>query len=261
MSKPIISKSNNANQQSYIQVGFQDSSQFDELIKDHGYNAYIDKALKCPCSDRNTGLSQTGCLNCGGCGWFFVDRQETYTLALGMNSSKKIENWSETNMGKSSISTSYDKNLSFMDRFTLNDELEECYNQILKPFNANGKNFAFAIYNPLEVLYCYCFDGLDKELKHLVQGIDFNIENNLIIFKEDYQTRIQQGNFSVSIRYTHKPVYHIIDIKREFTKSKFIENDSTTKARLPKSFMCIKAHMILDSENLTKNRLIENTKQ
>ena len=62
---------------------------YDELIQSQGYDAYIDKALRCPCIDKATGQALSTCRNCLGRGWFFIDRIETRLIAQHMDSKKR----------------------------------------------------------------------------------------------------------------------------------------------------------------------------
>ena len=62
-----------------------DVSKFEGLIYNHGYDAYIERALRCPCVDKSTGQAQSTCQNCLGRGWLFVDKRETKIVAQGMD--------------------------------------------------------------------------------------------------------------------------------------------------------------------------------
>lgn len=257
--KPILKQSTNVGIENYEEVGFKNADQFDGMIGDHGFKSYIDKAMKCPCTARQVGLSETGCMNCGGTGWFFIDRIEAKIMALGINSNKKNAAWSEENMGKASITVEHGNNLTFMDRFTLN-ELESVYSENLSFISKINQFFAFTIYEATEVINAYCFEGNDNKLRSLVNGRDFVIENNRLVMDKKFNPRASDTKpFTVSIRYKHHPVYHILDVKRDLQKSKFIAGDVEEKKYLPQNFICVKAHYILDADNMTKNRLLENT--
>lgn len=54
-----------------------DVGRFERLIYDQGYDAYIDRAMRCPCVDKTSGQASSTCQNCYGRGWFFVNRRET----------------------------------------------------------------------------------------------------------------------------------------------------------------------------------------
>ena len=97
---------------------------FENLIQTQGYDAYIDRALRCPCADRNTGQALSTCKNCGGKGWIFVDRTETRLIAQHMDSKVKYQEWSQVNLGTASFTTRGVDKLGFMDRIVLY-QLEE----------------------------------------------------------------------------------------------------------------------------------------
>ena len=92
---------------------------FEELIQSQGYDAFIDRALRCPCIDKATGQALSTCRNCLGRGWFFIDRTETRLIAQRMDNRKKYENWGEVNRGTASITTKGVDKLGFMDRIIL----------------------------------------------------------------------------------------------------------------------------------------------
>ena len=61
-----------------------DVGRFERLIYDQGYDAYIDRAMRCPCVDKTSGQASSTCQNCYGRGWFFVNRRETRLIAQTM---------------------------------------------------------------------------------------------------------------------------------------------------------------------------------
>ena len=80
-----------------------DVNRFNGLIQNHGYDVYIEKALRCPCVDRATGQALSTCKNCLGRGWFFVDRRETRLVAQGMENLRRNEQYGEVNRGLARI--------------------------------------------------------------------------------------------------------------------------------------------------------------
>lgn len=49
-----------------------DVNKFETLIQTQGYDAFIDRALRCPCVDKATGQALSTCKNCLGRGWFLL---------------------------------------------------------------------------------------------------------------------------------------------------------------------------------------------
>ena len=76
---------------------------FNELISAHGYDALLDRAMKCPCVDRSTSQALSTCRNCLGRGWFFVDRRHTVVVAQRMDNKKRYGEWGEINRGTASL--------------------------------------------------------------------------------------------------------------------------------------------------------------
>ena len=69
--KAIVTKtaaSAGINEQVYLQ-----RTVFDSAISAHGYEATIERRLRCPCIAEGVGHPATGCVNCGGTGHFFID--------------------------------------------------------------------------------------------------------------------------------------------------------------------------------------------
>ena len=99
---------------------------FERLIQSQGYDAYIDRAMRCPCVDKATGQALSTCKNCLGRGWFFVDRTETRIIAQHMDSKKRYLDWGEVNRGTASITTKGIDKVGFMDRIILL-QLQEFY--------------------------------------------------------------------------------------------------------------------------------------
>lgn len=257
--KPIIGDTPNILLSNVQDVRFKTSDAFNDLIIEKGYDVYLDRALRCPCAVRSTGTGLPNCLNCGGCGWFFVDRKSTKAQVLGMNNKKRYENWSEVNLGIANITVRAEDRLALMDRLILID-LEAWYSEILYPIVVDDEVFSFTIYDPIEVLDAYLFLGSERKLTKLFLGEDFSIDNNVIKFLK-YKDLAINNTLCVSIKYSHLPVYHVVDINRDLVKTK--QNDCISidnLKSLPIACMGKKAHYIFDAKNLNSNQVFENTK-
>ena len=71
---------------------------FDVAIEKKGYRVYHDKASKCPCASKNGGAPQSNCKNCGGSGWFYINRTRTRMVVQSMNINTTNKEWSEERM-------------------------------------------------------------------------------------------------------------------------------------------------------------------
>ena len=199
---------------------------FEELIQSQGYDALIDRALRCPCVDKATGQALSTCKNCLGRGWFFVDRTETRLIAQHMDSKKRYENWSEVNRGTASITTKGIDKLGFMDKIILT-QLEEFYSEIIRPIYFQGEIIAYPVYEPLKVTDMFLFASDNEKLINIKED-EYVIDGNKIVFDLGIQDKISIDDMnvknkseipiSISIRYSHFPVYHVIDVNRELMK-------------------------------------------
>ena len=232
---------------------------FEELIQAHGYDAFIDRALRCPCVDRSNGQALSTCKNCLGRGWFFVDRTETRLIAQHMDSKKKYENWSEVNRGTTSITTKASDKLGFMDRIILY-QLEEFYSEIIRPVFFDDELVAYPVYEPLSITNIYLFSEDNQPLVMLTED-DYVIEKNRIKFDPNILNLIDvldpninsltQLPVSISVRYSHYPVYHVIDINRELMRvreGKLCNVDDENLVQMPINATARKAHYIFDAQ-------------
>jgi hypothetical protein len=68
-------------------------SDFDALIEQKGYDVYHDHGVKCPCSSKEGVPAQSSCQNCGGAGWFYINRVKTWLVFLSLNANTKLITW------------------------------------------------------------------------------------------------------------------------------------------------------------------------
>jgi hypothetical protein len=243
-----------------------DVNKFETLIQTQGYDAYIDRALRCPCVDKATGQALSTCKNCLGRGWFFVDRTETRLIAQHMDNKKRYENWSEVNRGTASITTKGIDKLGFMDRIILT-QLEGYYSEILNPVLFGGELIAYPVYEPLEVTNIFLFVGDYTKLEPIPEEM-YKIDKNKIVFDQSLLSVLpvedvnqKQPNMSVSIRYSHFPVFHVIDANRELMKvreSRFCTYDDEKLRQMPINVLARKAHYIFDAQKFGEESF-ENT--
>lgn len=242
---------------------------FEELIQSQGYDALIDRALRCPCVDKSTGQALSTCKNCLGRGWFFVDRTETRLIAQHMDSKKRYENWSEVNRGTASITTKGIDKLGFMDKIILT-QLEEFYSEIIRPIYFQGEIIAYPVYEPLKVTDMFLFSS-DNEKLISIKEDEYVIDGNKIVFDLGIQDKISIDDMnvknkseipiSISIRYSHFPVYHVIDVNRELMKvreSRFCSYNDEKLRQMPINVLARKAHYLFDAQKFGEESF-ENT--
>lgn len=246
-----------------------DVNKFETLIQTQGYDAFIDRALRCPCVDKATGQALSTCKNCLGRGWFFVDRTETRLIAQHMDSKKRYENWSEVNRGTASITTKGIDKLGFMDKIILT-QLEEFYSEIIRPIYFQGEIIAYPVYEPLKVTDMFLFASDNEKLINIKED-EYVIDGNKIVFDLGIQDKISIDDMnvknkseipiSISIRYSHFPVYHVIDVNRELMKvreSRFCSYNDEKLRQMPINVLARKAHYLFDAQKFGEESF-ENT--
>lgn len=244
---------------------------FDKAIESKGYKVFIEKAVMCPCADLSTGASLPMCQNCGGSGWFYIEKRSTLAVVQSMNRRTKYINWSEQDRGTVSITLKGEDRVAFMDKVRLL-EVESVFSQRLSvKRSSDDKIFGFLLYQALEIEVCYQYVGFDNKLTLLKEGVDFEVEEDKLLFRDDFELDEETGEAKVSVRYKYNPTYHIIDINREIVKTfsmdeRFDEDkevsvnaQENSKEAMPVNSVARKAHFLNDSANLSGESLFDNT--
>jgi hypothetical protein len=150
-------------------------SRYEQAILNKGYNVWKERALRCPCSGKSNPQPLVSCLNCGGTGWFFINRTATKALVQSFGTKIKNEEWSQSNIDTVMISVRKDDRLSYMDKFTVLD-LEADFSQLVFPNKYRPdktKNeeimLCYTTYNILDVLYLYRYNGDNTKLVPLIK--------------------------------------------------------------------------------------------
>lgn len=232
---------------------------FDAAIWLKGYDIIHEKALKCPCKSINSN-QQSNCKNCGGSGWVFINPTKTRAILHSMNINTQFKEWSEENRGTVSISIRDIDQLSFMDRLSVLSG-EAIYGEVIHFKESNGALFSFTSYKMKEILYAGMFINVDNKLQRLILDEDFTFEDNKIFLKDKYISTFDAavGDLSITIRYIHAPQYHVIDLVRETMVTIIKENGRDKSTSLPISAVGRRAHYILNAENLSETRLVDNS--
>lgn len=234
---------------------------FNELVFDKGYDVFIDKALRCPCSVKNAGNPLPDCDNCLGIGWFFVDRSETRVAVQGMKSDVRYENWSKDTVGMARITARAIDKLAFMDRIILKD-VEGYFNEIVRTkVDQDSRAYLYTMYDILEIESIYLFINSKEKLRRLEEGVDY-------FFVQNSQTKIllstefSSSDLTISVRYRHLQTYHVIDMSRDIVKvrTKGCKMPDEELKEMPISGMIRKSHYLFDNRRFDEeSRLIENS--
>jgi hypothetical protein len=240
-----------------FQVRFE-SQRFNALVFDKGYEVWLDRAYRCPCSITGAGQPLVSCDNCLGVGWIFTDRSETRIAVQGIKADVKYENWSKTTAGTARITARAIDKLAFMDRIILKD-VEGYYNEIIRVRNNGTTRIGYTEYPIIEIEDIFLFDTDKTPLKRLVQGTDYTIEKeSKIILTPAASTKPAPV---LSVRYRHYMTYHIIDMNRDIMKvrEKGCLMPEEMLKEMPVAGLARKAHYLFDNMKYEEeDRLIEN---
>lgn len=253
-SKPIFSKTSPESIEHQVRF---EPQRFNSLVFDKGYEVWVDKAMRCPCTVKGTGQALVSCDNCIGTGWIFVNRIETRVAIQSINTNVKYENWSQTTTGMAKITSRAIDKLAFMDRIILR-EVAGLFNEVVRVMDFKGEKVGFSIYEILDMEEIYLFQG-DKVPLHPMKKDEYDIDGYKIILSSKYNS---MKDLSISIRYRHCLTYHLIDMNRDVMKVRTINCEASDEQlrHMPILGIARKSHYIFDNVKYEEEkRLIENS--
>ena len=237
-------------------------SEIEATIRDKGYDVIVEKAYLCPCKGKSTPAPLNVCRNCGGSGWLFANPTKTKMIITGITSDSKLKeaalrDWGMIDSGTIKVTALDSDKLTYMDRIVVLDATAE-HNEILYPTlnDTDTSLFAFTQYDILSVDFIALFQGTNVALQRLSEPTDYSFIDNIITLAASYNNLT---NSSVTIRYQHRPVFHIIDVLRESMTSTKGQFGSQQKLVMPVHAIAKRAHLIKDIENYDGDRLIDNS--
>ena len=239
-------------------------TQFDILIEQKGYRVIIEKALQCPCKSKSVNQSSK-CKNCGGSGWCFINPILTRVVLSSMNNNTEYKQWSQENKGTVNISARDVDRFGFMDKITLIDAIgtfTEVRHMSYEP--VSNQIFAYTSYNLKEIEYVGLFKSDNEKYQRLELNSDYTFKANVLYldnkFKSIYDDLNNNGDtISVVVRYKHPPQYFVIDLTRDVMMSWDRTGKKETLIELPVSGIGRRAHYVIDAENLSQTRLLDNS--
>jgi len=228
---------------------------FNTIVEARGFDVYHERALKCPCKIKG-GENITGCSNCLGSGWVFLNKNKTRMVLQSMNSETKFKEWSEEKLGTVSLTAKFVDRISFMDRITVINS-QAVFNQVLYPVDFKKQLFAYTIYDITEVSDLFIYDGEDRPLKRLVLNTDYTFADNKVLFDKKYKERT---SLTASIIYIHPLQFHVIDITKDVRNTFLRQDDGTFEStNFPVFAVARKSHYVLDSENYSGTLVEDNS--
>lgn len=234
---------------------------FNAVVWLKGYDIYLDRTIKCPCSSQGSNSPLPSCMNCGGCGWTVIKRIKTKALIQSMNRDTKFKDWSEEDMGTASITLMQGERASYMDRVSI---LNSSYvmKEILYPKCYNGVYFDFATYDIEDILECTLFVDNQTPLLRLVKGTDYTISGSKFILNSNLvpAPTLKDPGPSVSILYEAKSQYLILDSSRnEMTSPTQDSNKTFFEGKFPLSYTGRRTHFVIDKPNFEGTDILDNT--
>jgi hypothetical protein len=235
-------------------------SDFDALLQQKGYDVYHDHAIKCPCSSRDGGAPQSNCKNCGGAGWFYINRTKTRIVLQSMNVNTAKKEWSEERLGTANITARAEENLSFMDRLTLIDSESEHSQVIFLDKQPDTNNlYGNLRYNPIEIYSVFLYRGASEPHSLLKKDIDYTVNRNQVKLNIKYGSI---ENPTISVRYKHNAEYTVIDLPRDVMTSTIRDtaNGNVEKdVQFPLSAIGRRSHYMIDRNDYSNDNLIDNS--
>ncbi len=238
--------------------------EIEATIRDKGYDVIIEKAYICPCKSKDTHSHLQVCKNCGGSGYLFCNPTRTKLIISGLAADNKLKEaalreWGLIEGGTVKITAINADKFTYMDRITVLDATAE-HNQILYPTLSDDDTqlFAFTQYDIVGFDFAGLYVDEDTRLQKLEEPADYSFQDNIITFNSQYN---DLTNASVTVRYVHRPVFHIIDVLRESMTSTKGQYGTQTKLVMPIHAIARRAHLIKDAENFDGDRLLDNSKE
>lgn len=235
-----------------------ENEKYDKIIRDKGRSVIVEKSLICPCKSENSG-GLSNCKNCGGYGWSFINPVRTRMIVQSMSISNDFKDWSEMSRGMIKISSKKDENICHMDKLTIEDATS-FFTESLYAKKVGQLFFAYTVYAIKDIEYCAFFRTVETTYQQLTRNVHYTIDGNVFtIIDEDLIDDYDE--LSITLRYSHAPVYYVVDLQRESSETFILSFGSEVKIDLPITFMARRAHYVLNMENTNKNRILDNSNQ
>lgn len=233
-------------------------SDFDAVVWQKGYSVFLDRAIKCPCRNVSDNQGLSSCKNCGGSGWVFINRKATRMVIQSMNKDTQFKEWSVEKLGTARITSLNEDKLAYMDRITITSAISTTSQILHFKQHEDSVYRAMSIYPIKSVIDAFIFKDPSQLLLKAEQGVDFTIVGgNWIELAPIHNVQ----NATISLRYEHNPMYHVIDLNRDIMTTKKLEGGKDVNKNLPISAIAKSAHYVLDEQNFNGDFLLDNSYQ
>jgi len=228
---------------------------FDTAVLQKGYDVFVDKAIMCPCRNKSSSQALSSCLNCGGSGWVFINRIKTKAIIQSMNKDTKYKEWSTEHLGNAKTTFLQEQQISFMDRIVV-DSGKSVHSEVAFCRVIGGSFVTKLSYDVIQIQEIFVFQGSGVKLKTLANN-QWSVNGSIVTLQlaaDSANIHTNDTPLTITVRYTHKPTYHIIDIPRDTISSfnKFTNND------FPIHAVARRAHYVLDATNFDGSEYLLN---
>lgn len=215
-----------------------DKGAFDALTQNKGHIMTHEKAVRCSCNEKHSGNPDPDCVNCGGIGFIFIEDDKIRGVIQNMNYDPKTQRYHTIDTGTAMLTTLYEKRVAFMDRLTIEDG-ESVFTETIYPkiYNLTGGSQVLrtqSLYAPLEISHAFLY--VDRSTPHveLDETLDYTVSGNTITFSNALRDQLSQSRdeyLQVSIRYTHKPQYIVMDVLKDIRNTRELTTGGTEALR------------------------------
>jgi hypothetical protein len=228
---------------------------FIKSINSKGYNVTIEKAMRCSCVGKATGQGVPSCVNCFGVGWIWINKRETKLVMQSSSRDTQFRPWIEAEAGRVVFTAKPGEEIGYMDRI-VNNDLISVYSQTVQLDELSRD--AKLVYPILEIKNAYLFKSLGEKHVAIDPDVDLTFDFDKV---ELVNLALDTGqNLSLSIRYTHRPTFHVIDIPREDVATERDRCDGMNVIQhLPVHVIARRAQFLLDKSNSAGNGPEDNS--
>jgi len=216
---------------------------FKQLVQQKGLAMTHEKAVQCPCRIKENGNASPNCTSCSGSGWQFKDAEEIRGVIQSVMMNPKVAETIRLDLGTATITTNNSEKLAWHDRLTLIDG-ESIYSENLY-ISQSTTWYDYSTYPPEEIEYALLFiddETPTTDVSAYISVVDRKITLDLAAAGLSGFTEYQ-----VSIRYTHKPQYYVMDIQKDIRNTRKIQGGGTdVLENLPVNGIIRKVHYVID---------------